>query len=150
MSWQQSQQGDTLSFVSASFLGLRECYLSPPLSTCACPLLLWRWTPADAVSCGTGHDFPPARIADMTFYSGGHTNTERGYLPILASKLSSTLAEFANETHPFSQAVTPKSLLPHGPSGPTSPVTLTPQERQALRNIQVFVSEADGHPLERV
>ncbi|KIJ66571.1 hypothetical protein HYDPIDRAFT_180940 [Hydnomerulius pinastri MD-312] len=26
----------------------------------------------------------------------GHTNTERGYLPVLASKLSSTLAEFAN------------------------------------------------------
>ncbi|KAF8551094.1 NGG1p interacting factor 3 [Imleria badia] len=80
----------------------------------------------------------------------GHTNTERGYLPILASKLSSTLTEFANETLASSQAVPATTLRPHGPSGLSSSVTLTEQERQALRNVQVFVSEADRHPLERM
>jgi len=94
--------------------------------------------------------FTPAQIADVPCL-GGHTNTERGYLPILASKLSWTLAEFANEIPSSSQAVPPGSLVPHAASGSTTPsVTLTQQERQALRNIQVFVSETDKHPLERM
>ncbi|KAH0825970.1 hypothetical protein J3R83DRAFT_7565 [Lanmaoa asiatica] len=81
---------------------------------------------------------------------GGHTNTERGYLPILASRLSSTLTEFANEPILSSEAVPPTSLVPHGPLGPTSSVTLTVQEKDALRNIKVFVSATDTHPLERM
>lgn len=91
--------------------------------------------------------FTPAQIADVPCL-GGHTNTERGYLPILASKLSWTLAEFANEIHSPPSAVPP---IPHGPPGSATPsVTLAQQEQQALRNIQVFVSEADRHPLERI
>ncbi|KAG8219191.1 hypothetical protein J3R82DRAFT_2, partial [Butyriboletus roseoflavus] len=82
--------------------------------------------------------------------SGGHTNTERGYLPILASRLSSTLAEFANGTTPCCQTFPPTSLASHGPPGSTLPATMTEEETRALRNITVFVSAADTHPLERM
>lgn len=56
------------------------------------------------------------------------------------------LAEFANE----SRAVPPTSSLLHGPSGPPPSVTLTEQAQQVLRSVQVLVSQADGHPLERM
>ncbi|KAF9218550.1 NGG1p interacting factor 3 [Gyrodon lividus] len=79
----------------------------------------------------------------------GHTNTERGYLHILASKLSSTLAEFAN-ANGSSKDVLGSSASLSTISGPSASVVLTEQEKETLRNVQVFVSTADKHPLERM
>jgi hypothetical protein len=51
---------------------------------------------------------------------GGHTNTERGYLPILASKLRSV---------------------------PSQMIDLTPEEKNLLSHMEVYVSKEDKHPL---
>jgi len=103
------------------------------------------------------HDVLAAVAAGRYAVLCGHTNTERGYLPILASKLSSTLTEFANGGDPSSlsshgEAVpqTTSTSGPHGASPSISGPGLTEQERQALRNVEVFVSEADTDPLERM
>ncbi|KAI6135925.1 NGG1p interacting factor 3 [Pisolithus sp. B1] len=72
----------------------------------------------------------------------GHTNTERGYLPVLASKLRALLAEYAQ---PMS-AMTPMS----GHDGGAQGLSLTEAERRALRSAKVYVSQTDRHPLERV
>lgn len=95
------------------------------------------------VTCGPDYTVFSRAIAGRT--TGGHTNTERGYLPILASKLTTALSEFANKPDCVSQAAT--TSMPHS-GGPTC--VLTEQERQALRSVGVLVSEADRHPLERM
>jgi len=52
---------------------------------------------------------------------GGHTNTERGYLPILAQKLY-------------------KELQSEDPQGAS----------EGLEDVEILVSESDRHPLEIV
>ncbi|KAH7914566.1 NGG1p interacting factor 3 [Hygrophoropsis aurantiaca] len=58
----------------------------------------------------------------------GHTNTERGYLPVLAEKLRATFSQLTEET------------------------VVTESERTELKNLQleVFVSKEDRHPLQRM
>ncbi|KIK97720.1 hypothetical protein PAXRUDRAFT_824640 [Paxillus rubicundulus Ve08.2h10] len=73
----------------------------------------------------------------------GHTNTERGYLPLLASKLSSAFATLASEEG-FQEDSEPSSTT----SG--SSVPLTEKEKETLRDIQVCISTTDRHPLERM
>ncbi len=64
---------------------------------------------------------------DVLVFSGigGHTNTERGYLPILAQKLS---AQLKNEVGTESN----------------------PQQTSDLRTWEVYVSKKDKHPLQIV
>ncbi|KAF9235382.1 NGG1p interacting factor 3 [Melanogaster broomeanus] len=78
----------------------------------------------------------------------GHTNTERGYLPVLASKLGSTLAEFANADEYSSQDVPASSGS--STSGRSPSVTLREHEKEMLRHVEVLVSSADEHPLARM
>lgn len=61
----------------------------------------------------------------------GHTNTERGYLPILAKKLSDTLSELARDE---------------------SSNGLSREERIEIEKNQldIHISEADKHPLDRM
>lgn len=61
----------------------------------------------------------------------GHTNTERGYLPILAKKLSDVLAELARDE---------------------SSNGLSREERIEIEKYQldIHISEADMHPLDRM
>lgn len=81
--------------------------------------------------------FSPARLTDDPL--GGHTHTERGYLPILATHLRRTLAEFANE------AEVPVPSVPCAVR-----LNMTEVDRQALMDVDVFISAADRHPLERM
>ncbi|KAG2107015.1 NGG1p interacting factor 3 [Suillus discolor] len=61
----------------------------------------------------------------------GHTNTERGYLPILAKKLLDALSELVRDE---------------------SPDGLSPEERIEIGKYQldIHISEADRHPLDRM
>ncbi|KAG1742613.1 NGG1p interacting factor 3 [Suillus paluster] len=61
----------------------------------------------------------------------GHTNTERGYLPVLAKKLSDTLSDLAQDE---------------------SPNGLSQEERTEIKKYQldIHVSEADRHPLDHM
>ncbi|EIW87399.1 NGG1p interacting factor 3 [Coniophora puteana RWD-64-598 SS2] len=67
----------------------------------------------------------------------GHTNTERGYLPTLASKLRNSLAELGRDS---------------STTDTNSALTLTNEEKLALAKykLEVVVSEADKHPLVRM
>lgn len=58
-------------------------------------------------------------------FPGGHTNTERGYLPILGQKLKQALTEFASAEADAAHA-------------------------SALRSLEVEVSKEDKHPLQIV
>jgi len=61
----------------------------------------------------------------------GHTNTERGYLPVLAKKLSDALSYLAQEE---------------------SPDGLSLEERAEIKKYQpdIHISEADRHPLDHM
>lgn len=82
----------------------------------------------------------------------GHTNTERGYLPVLVSKLRAVLAEYARPTS------TAMSLGDHdGDGGPNMQqnsevqgLSLMEKERRVLSCAEVYVSQTDRHPLDRV
>lgn len=69
--------------------------------------------------------------------SGGHTNTERGYLPILASKLRTTLAEFARSDVGLADQ--------RGEC-----ISLTEEDLRLLESVEVVVCGEDKHPLERM
>ncbi|KAF8838697.1 NGG1p interacting factor 3 [Paxillus ammoniavirescens] len=92
------------------------------------------------------HEVQAAVAAGRYVVLCGHTNTERGYLPLLASKLSSAFAAFASEdeSQEGSESLASLSTI----SG--SSVALTKKEKETLKNVQVFVSTADRHPLERM
>ena len=68
---------------------------------------------------------------------GGHTNTERGYLPILASKLRTSLSEFAC-----------CDASPADERGEC--FSLSEEDRQLLEGVEIVVCGEDKHPLERV
>ena len=73
--------------------------------------------------------YPCARLfAALTFpsHAGGHTNTERGYLPILATKLRAELKQFQN-TEAFA--------------------SFGNADQDIVRQLEVHVSVEDQHPL---
>ncbi|KAH7886441.1 NGG1p interacting factor 3 [Phlebopus sp. FC_14] len=73
----------------------------------------------------------------------GHTNTERGYLPILASTLRSTLAEFAKQgacTTPSTFCFYFRSFF----------FFFFFAERDEDVDVDVVVSQTDKHPLQRM
>jgi len=88
----------------------------------------------DTIHSTTFNAFTPFTLSST---SGGHTNTERGYLPILASKLRTTLAEFARSD-----------------VGPTDQrgevISLTEEDRRLLESVEVVVCGEDKHPLKRM
>jgi putative NIF3 family GTP cyclohydrolase 1 type 2 len=67
--------------------------------------------------------FKEDELSQLTLhtFSAGHTNTERGYLQVLASKLENIPADLLAE--------------------------LTLEEKEALSQMEVRVSEEDKHPL---
>ena len=71
------------------------------------------------------------KIFSQSFWNheniGGHTNTERGYLPILAKKLTSELQSEANDVFGIDPALA-----------------------STLRSLEVHVSKEDKHPLQIV
>ncbi|KIJ11340.1 hypothetical protein PAXINDRAFT_177349 [Paxillus involutus ATCC 200175] len=92
------------------------------------------------------HEVQAAVAAGRYVILCGHTNTERGYLPLLASKLSSAFAAFASEDESQEGSESLGSLSTTSGSS----VALTEKEKETLKNVQVFVSKADRHPLERM
>ncbi|KAI5998301.1 NGG1p interacting factor 3 [Pisolithus albus] len=88
------------------------------------------------------HEVLAATAAGRYVVLCGHTNTERGYLPVLASKLRALLAEYAQPA----PTLTPPSDCGSGVQGPN----LMESERRTLGSAEVYVSQADRHPLERV
>ena len=73
----------------------------------------------------------------LKLLTGGHTNTERGYLPILASKLRTSLTELARY-----------DASPADERGEC--VSLSEEDRQLLEGLEIVVCGEDKHPLERV
>ncbi|KAL4070252.1 NGG1p interacting factor 3 [Scleroderma citrinum] len=83
------------------------------------------------------HDVLAAVAAGRYVVLCGHTNTERSYLPILASKLRTTLSELAHA-----------DACPEDERGEC--VLLTEEDRRVLENVEVVVCAEDKHPLERM
>lgn len=83
------------------------------------------------------HDVLAAVAAGRYIVLCGHTNTERGYLPILASKLRTTLAEFARSDVGLADQ--------RGEC-----ISLTEEDRRLLESVEVVVCGEDKHPLERM
>lgn len=73
------------------------------------------------------HDFAVLMVGAVN--PGGHTNTERGYLPILASKLRKELRHY-QETEIFT--------------------ALTDSDQEVVRQLEIDVSAEDRHPLKIV
>jgi hypothetical protein len=66
---------------------------------------------------------------DTPLDTGGHTNTERGYLPVLAARLRAELQKFRN-TDAFA--------------------SLAATDQDVVRHLEVHVSVEDRHPLQFV
>ncbi|KAL4064132.1 GTP cyclohydrolase 1 type 2/Nif3 [Scleroderma yunnanense] len=104
--------------------------------------LIQRSVRSVAICAGSGGSVLAGVDADVYFtgemaHVRGHTNTERGYLPILASKLRTTLSELAHA-----------DACPEDERGEC--VLLTEEDRRVLENVEVVVCAEDKHPLERM
>jgi hypothetical protein len=66
---------------------------------------------------------------DSPHDTGGHTNTERGYLPVLATKLQAELKKF-QQTDTFA--------------------SYADTDQEIVRQLEVHVSVEDRHPLQFV
>jgi len=71
----------------------------------------------------------------------GHTNTERGYLPILAAKLRAELSLFQSTTTSINTTTDDEN------DKASSFASFSDEDQQIVRRLEVHVSEEDRHPL---